>query len=103
MKNRFMRVNEVAEALEVSVPYAYKIIRKLNEELESEGYLIDRALQRDVKVQGNPRVYKALRNELTSLCDELKRVETVGQVNDDFLSVMNMALTILSCMNEVSK
>lgn len=34
-----MRVNEVAEALEVSVPYAYKIIRKLNEELESEGYL----------------------------------------------------------------
>ena len=40
MKNRFMRVNEVAEALEVSVPYAYKIIRKLNEELESEGYLL---------------------------------------------------------------
>lgn len=39
MKNRFMRVNEVAEALKVSVPYAYKIIRKLNEELESEGYL----------------------------------------------------------------
>lgn len=39
MKNRFMRVNEVAEALGVSVPYAYKIIRKLNEELESEGYL----------------------------------------------------------------
>ena len=39
MKNRFMRVNEVAEALEVSVPYAYKIIRKLNEDLESEGYL----------------------------------------------------------------
>ena len=39
MKNRFMRVNEVAEALEVSVPYAYKIIRKLNEELESDGYL----------------------------------------------------------------
>lgn len=39
MKNRFMKVNEVAEELEVSVPYAYKIIRKLNEELESKGYL----------------------------------------------------------------
>jgi hypothetical protein len=70
--------------------------------LTKQDYLIDRALQRDVKVQGNPRVYKALRNELTSLCDELKRVETVSQVDDDFLSVMNMALTILSCMNEVS-
>ena len=70
--------------------------------LTKQDYLIDRALQRDVKVQGNPRVYRALRNELTSLCEELKRVEAVGQVNDDFLSVMNMALTILSCMNEVS-
>lgn len=39
MKNRFMKVNEVAEELEVSVPYAYKIIRKLNEELEGKGYL----------------------------------------------------------------
>ena len=29
----------MAEELEVSVPYAYKIIRKLNEELESQGYL----------------------------------------------------------------
>ena len=70
--------------------------------LTKQDYLIDIALQRDVKVQGNPRVYKALRNELISLCDELKRVETVSHVNDDFLSVMNMALTILSCMNEVS-
>lgn len=39
MRNRFMRVDEVAAELEVSVPYAYKIIRKLNEELESKGYL----------------------------------------------------------------
>ena len=30
----FMRVNEVAEELGVSVPYAYKLIRQMNEELE---------------------------------------------------------------------
>lgn len=29
----FMRVNEVAEELGVSVPYAYKLIRQMNEEL----------------------------------------------------------------------
>ena len=62
--------------------------------LTKQDYLIDRALQHDVKVQGNPRVFKALRNELTSLCDELKRVETVGQVNEDFISVLTFALTI---------
>jgi len=33
----FMRVGEVAEALDVSKPYAYKLIRKLNEELKKKG------------------------------------------------------------------
>ena len=33
----FMRVNEVAEELGVSVPYAYKLIRELNEELQKTG------------------------------------------------------------------
>ena len=33
----FMRVEEVAEVMDVSVPYAYKLIRKLNKELENTG------------------------------------------------------------------
>lgn len=33
----FMRVNEVAEELGVSVPYAYKLIRELNKELRKTG------------------------------------------------------------------
>ena len=32
-----MRVNEVAEELGVSVPYAYKLIRELNKELKETG------------------------------------------------------------------
>lgn len=36
----FMRVNEVAEALYVSEPYAYKLIRKLNEELKQKGCIV---------------------------------------------------------------
>lgn len=33
----FMRVDEVAEELDVSIPYAYKLIRKMNEELKKTG------------------------------------------------------------------
>ena len=33
----FMRVTEVAEELGVSVPYAYKLIRQMNKELEKTG------------------------------------------------------------------
>lgn len=36
----FMRVTEVAEALDVSEPYAYKLIRKLNEELKQKGCIV---------------------------------------------------------------
>lgn len=39
MENRFIRVDEVAEELDVSKPYAYKLIRQLNEELKAKGYL----------------------------------------------------------------
>ena len=33
----FMRVSEVATALDVSTPYAYKLVHKLNEELKKTG------------------------------------------------------------------
>ena len=33
----FMRVDEVAEELGVSKPYAYRLIRELNEELKKTG------------------------------------------------------------------
>ena len=39
MTNRFIRVEEVAKELEVSIPYAYKLIKKLNDELEAKGFI----------------------------------------------------------------
>ena len=39
MDNKFMRVEEVAEVLEVSTSFAYKVIRQLNNELKSKGYI----------------------------------------------------------------
>ncbi len=36
---RFLKADDVAEYLCVSVPTAYKIIRQLNSELSSKGYI----------------------------------------------------------------
>lgn len=36
MENKFMRVEEVAEVLEVSTSFAYKVIRQLNDELKAK-------------------------------------------------------------------
>lgn len=41
MNNKlFMRADEVAEELGVSQAYAYKLIKKLNEEQKAKGYLV---------------------------------------------------------------
>ena len=37
--NRYIKADEVAEELGISKPYAYKIIRRLNEELREKGMI----------------------------------------------------------------
>lgn len=39
MKNQFIRADDVAKELDVSKPYAYKIIRQLNDELKAKGFI----------------------------------------------------------------
>ena len=39
-ENYMMNANDVAEELGVSKGHAYKMIRKLNEELEASGYIV---------------------------------------------------------------
>lgn len=37
--NSFMRVDDVVKELDVSKPYAYKLIQKLNEELKRKNFI----------------------------------------------------------------
>ena len=39
IKHSFLRVDEVAEILEISKSYAYKIVQKLNAELKEQGFI----------------------------------------------------------------
>ncbi len=39
MENKFIRADDVAQELNVSKPYAYKLIRRLNEELKAQGFI----------------------------------------------------------------
>ena len=36
----FLRAEDVAKIMEVSVPYAYKLIRRMNRELEDKGCFV---------------------------------------------------------------
>ena len=58
--------------------------------LTKQDYMIRRLQCRDVVVQGNPRVYKALRNELASVLLELQRIGSSEQVDDDLLNTIEL-------------
>ncbi len=56
---------------------------------------------KDVVVQGNPRVYKALRDQLAAVLDELRRIEA-GNINDELLDVIEIIAAIMDGMKEES-
>lgn len=39
MNNKFICAEEVAQKLSVSKPYAYKLIKRLNDELKEKGFI----------------------------------------------------------------
>ena len=60
-----------------------------------QDYLIKRSLQQEVKVVGNPRVYKALKNQLAEIYSELKRIEKCEDTSDEFLNMLDHIATLL--------
>ena len=38
-KDLFIRVDELVKELQISKPYAYKLMREMNAELEKQGYM----------------------------------------------------------------
>ena len=78
---------------------AFRISPEEDEQLETavrlsgltkQDYIIRRLQDREVVVQGNPRVYKALRNELAAVFAELQRIVAGGTVDDDLLDTINL-------------
>lgn len=68
--------------------------------LTKQDYITRRLLCRDVVVQGNPRVYKALRNELAAVLAELRRIEAGSGVDDELMDTIELITAIMDGMRE---
>ncbi|MCD8396017.1 MAG: mobilization protein [Lachnospiraceae bacterium] len=63
--------------------------------LTKQEYITRRLQCRDVVVQGNPKVYKALKNQMEAIYEELKRLETYSADNDELLyTIQVIAITL---------
>lgn len=68
--------------------------------LTKQDYITRRLLCKDVVVQGNPRVYKALRDQFAAVLDELRRIEASAGVDDELLDTINLIASIMDGMKE---
>ena len=64
--------------------------------LTKQDYIIRRLQCRDVVVQCNPRVYKALRNQMADIYEELKRLECCSEANDELLYTIQLIAEIMN-------
>ena len=88
---------------------AFRVSPEENEQIEiavrlsgltKQDYITRRLLDRAVVVQGNPRVYKALRDQLAAVLEELRRIEARGGVGDELLATIDLISVTLGGMKE---
>ena len=88
---------------------AFRVSPEENEQIEiavrlsgltKQDYITRRLLDRAVVVQGNPRVYKALRDQLAAVLEELRLFEAGGGVGDELLSTIDLISVTLGGMKE---
>lgn len=68
--------------------------------LTKQEYCYRRCLQRDIVVQGNPKVYKALKDHLAEVLNELKRIDAGQGIDGELLENINLIARTLQGLNK---
>lgn len=77
--------------------------KQLNEAVALSGlpkqeYCYRRCMQRDIVVQPNPRVYKALKTTMEKILSELQRLSDAGGVTDEMRDTLTLLIATLKGM-----
>ena len=64
--------------------------------LPKQEYCYRKCMNRDIVVQGNPRVYKQLKINLEMVLSELKRIEDGAKINAELLETIRLINTTLN-------
>ena len=92
-----------------SVTVAFRVSPEEDQQLErlvqltgltKQDYIISRLLERDVVVQGNLRVYQALKANLSAVLTELHRIWAGESIPDELLETIRFISSILQGMKQ---
>lgn len=88
---------------------AFRISPEEDEQLETavrlsgltkQDYIIRRLRDKEIVVVGNPRVYKALRNQLAAVLEALQRIDSGEQIDDDLLDTIQLVTKTMDGFKE---
>ena len=88
---------------------AFRVSPEENEQIEiavrlsgltKQDYITRRLLEQEIVVQGNPRVFKALRNQMAEILTQLQRIEVGAAPDDELLDVIRFLSKIMEGMKE---
>lgn len=68
--------------------------------LTKQDYIIRRLQEKEIVVVGNPRVYKALKNELAKVLSELNRIGTGEGVSEELLDTIKLITRTMQGMKD---
>ena len=68
--------------------------------LTKQDYIIRRLLERDVIVQPSSRLFKALKNQMTEVLTELKRIENGANVDDELIAIIKTVAETYNSLEE---
>ncbi len=71
--------------------------------LTKQDYIIKCLSERDIVVQPNTRVYKALRNQMAEILSELKRIENGADIDSDLLDIIQITAQTYNGLAEKEK
>lgn len=71
--------------------------------LTKQDYIIKRLSERDIIVQPNTGVYKALRNQMAEILSELKRIENGADIDSDLLDIIQITAQTYNGLAEKEK
>ena len=94
-----------------SITVGFRVSPEENEQLNTavalsglpkQEYCYRKCMNRDIIVQGNPKVYKALRDQLEQVLNELKRLESGSSLREELLDDIRLITVTLAGMKEES-
>lgn len=88
---------------------AFRVLPEEDEQLEiavrlsgltKQDYIVRRLQKKEIVVVGNPRVYKALKNELEKVLEQLERIEAGAGVSRDLLDTIELITKTMQGMKD---